>query len=388
MNNIFGNRPVFGDDFYGRDKFVRHLQGILLSRNSFLLLGLRRTGKSSVLAEVNWQIGREEPEIILLNLNCQTLEGIQDFYKQLYLTLPKTWKDKFRSILKDSKRFPGKVIDFITDHVEEVNVGDWGSVKFRNEVISYAEGIKEELSKFFKSQKAHIILFIDELPFLFENIELKNSAASKTEIEMVLTTLRSWREIGISQAICGSLNLHLQLESIGISRKLLAGVSTQNLPKFTIEETKGMLQKLAGSDDIELSGGHLDRIISLHPDCIPQFLQYFYFNLKTHWDGTMEGVDLIFNKYVYPGIVRDFEYQFNERFARIAEADIPIVKKLFDLIYNQPLITESEMLNAIRDEGVYRILLLLASQEFIVMDENQRYDFSFEIVRNWWKKKN
>ena len=220
------------------------------------------------------------------------------------------------------------------------------------------------------------------------NIELKNSVASKTEIEMVLTTLRSWREIGISQAICGSLNLHLQLESIGISRKLLAGVSTQNLPKFTIEETKGMLQKLAGSDDIELSGGHLDRIISLHPDCIPQFLQYFYFNLKTHWDGTMEGVDLIFNKYVYPGIVRDFEYQFNERFARIAEADIPIVKKLFDLIYNQPLITESEMLNAIRDEGVYRILLLLASQEFIVIDENQRYDFSFEIVRNWWKKKN
>ena len=51
MKNIFGNQPVSGENFYGREKFVRLLVGILTSGNSFLLLGLRRIGKSSTITE-------------------------------------------------------------------------------------------------------------------------------------------------------------------------------------------------------------------------------------------------------------------------------------------------------------------------------------------------
>ncbi len=388
MNNIFGNQPVSGDDFFGRNDFIKHIKGILLEKNSFLLLGLRRTGKSSALREVVRQIKIENSEIVVIELNCQTYESIQDFYKNIYLALPKTWKDTMREALKETKRIPTKLIDFITDHIQEVDLPYVGSVKLRNDAISYSNPIKEELTGFFKKEASHIILIIDELPFLFENIAQKENAATKLEIEMILSTLRSWRDIGISEAICGSLNLHLQLENLGISRKILGGVNTQNLPKFTINEAKGLLDKLSQSDHIIFTETQKDKIIELVPDCIPQFLQAFYFSLKTHWQGETEEIKVIFDKYVYPVIVQDFEYQFNERFAKLPPEHLPLAKNILEKIEQYPNISEADLIKSIEDAHVYGVLLLLSNQEFIVMNEHQCYDFSFLIVRNWWKKKN
>jgi hypothetical protein len=388
MNNIFGNQAVSGDDFFGRENFIKHLKGILLSLNSFLLLGLRRTGKSSCLKEVVRQIRLEKPEIVVIEINCQTYESIQHFYKNIYLALPKTWRGLMRSALIKTKRFPTKLVDFITDHIEEVDLPYVGSVKLRNDAISYAIPLKEELTDFFKNQNTHIILIIDELPFLFENIAQKSSNTTKLEIEMILTTLRSWRDIGISESICGSLNLHLQLQTLGISRKLLGGVTTQNLPKYTVNEAKGLLEKLAQSGGITLTEADKNKIIDLMPDCIPQFLQSFFFSLKTHWNGDTEDIKSIFDKYVYPVIIQDFEYQFNERFANLPQKDKVVAKKILHGIEKKPNISEAELLKSIKEQNAYSVLLLLSDQEFIVMNENQCFDFSFIIVRNWWKKKN
>lgn len=388
MNNIFGNQAVSGDDFFGRKDFIKHIKGILIEKNSFLLLGLRRTGKSSALKEVMRLIKLEKPDIVIIDLNCQTYESIQDFYKNIYLALPKTWKGKMREALKATKRIPLKFIDFITDHIEAVDLPYIGSVKLRNDAITYANPIKEELTAFFKKQEKHIILIIDELPFLFENISKQGNEATKLEIEMILTTLRSWRDIGISEAICGSLNLHLQLNALGISRKLLGGVNTQNLPKFTIDEAKGLIKKLAQSDKIEFTESDLDTIVELLPDCIPQFLQLFYFSLKTHWKGEAENIKPIFDKYVYKVIVEDFEYQFDERFANLPEEYISGAKKILNHIAKYPNVSEASLLKAVKGDALYKLLPELSNQEFIVMDTKQCFDFSFIIVRNWWKKKN
>ncbi len=115
MRNIYGSGPVFGDDFYGRDEFVKQLIGILLSGNSFLLLGLRRIGKSSTVKEAIYQIKAQNKKIITIDLNCQTYKSIGDFYKNLNLALPLSWRQQLRKALKESKRIPTKLIDFITD---------------------------------------------------------------------------------------------------------------------------------------------------------------------------------------------------------------------------------------------------------------------------------
>ena len=198
--------------------------------------------------------------------------------------------------------------------------------------------------------------------------------------------MRSWRNIGVSQAICGSLNLHSQLQNLGISQKLLGGVMTQTLPKFTTNEAKTMMQQLS-AEHLPLKDVDLDEIIHLMPDCIPQFLRYFVFSLNTHWNGEKEGIKTIYDKYVYPNVVKDFEYQFNERFASLSSEYIVMAKKILTLIHKKPSLTEAELLKAIKDENAYSVLLILDNHEFIIIDENNQIDFSFEIVRNWWHKK-
>lgn len=388
MNNIFGNQAVSGDDFFGRDEIVKHLKGILTAKNSFLLLGLRRTGKSSTIKEAIRRIRAEKNKIEIIELNCQTYESIQDFYKNLHLALPKNWRDKVREALREGKRIPKKLIDFITDHIEELDLPYIGSVKLRNDALSYANTIKEELTAFFKKQELHIILVIDELPFLFEHIAQQNNEATKLEIEMILSTLRSWRDIGISQAICGSLNLHIQLEHLGISRKLLGGVTTQTLPNYTREESTGLLKALAKTDSVALEDGHIGEMLTLIPDHIPQFLQYFYFSLKTHGSNKLDNIKAIYDSYVYPEIVKDFEYQFNDRFAALPKSDVPIAIEILKKIENTPNIPESVLLTSVKGKNPYAVLLTLTNQEFITADEHQCYNFSFNIIRNWWQKKN
>lgn len=386
MDNIFGNQPVSGDDFFGREDFVKHLKGILISKNSFLLLGLRRTGKSSVLEEIVRLIGIENPKTIVINLNCQTYESIHDLYKNIYLSLPHTWRSNMRDFMQKAQSIPKKLIDVITDHVEEVDIPYIGSVKLRNDALAYSNPLKELLTRFFDEQNQHIVIILDEMPFLFENIAEANKESTKLEIEAVLTTLRSWRNIGVSQAICGSLNLHSQLQNLGISQKLLGGVMTQTLSKFTTNEAKTMMQQLS-AEHLPLKNADIDEIIHLMPDCIPQFLRYFVFSLNTHWNGEKEGIKTIYDKYVYPNVVKDFEYQFNERFASLSSEYIILAKKILTLIHKKPSLTEAELLKAIKDENAYSVLLILDNHEFIIIDENNQIDFSFEIVRHWWRKK-
>jgi DNA polymerase III delta prime subunit len=388
MNNIFGNQAVSGEDFFGREEIVKHLKGILTTKNSFLLLGLRRIGKSSAIKEAIRKIKEENKQIEIIELNCQTYESIQDFYKNLHLALPKTWRDKVRDALKASKRIPTKLIDFITDHIEEIDVPSIGSVKLRNDTLSYANIFKEELTAFFKKQGQHIVLVIDELPFLFEHIAQNENETTKLEIEMILSTLRSWRDIGISQAICGSLNLHIQLEQLDISRKLLGGVITQTLPRYSKEESKGLLKALAITDKLPLEEKHIAEILNLIPDWIPQFLQYFYFSIKIHGSIDLSNIEAVYEKYVYPEIVRDFVYQFNDRFAALNKTDLQITIKILNKILLKPNISETELLKDIKGENPYTVLLTLTNQDFIVVNEHQCYDFSFNLIRNWWLKKN
>lgn len=387
MKNVFGNQPVFGENFFGRDKFVRLLVGILKSGNSFLLLGLRRIGKSSTITETLRRIKESEKETEIISINCQTYISIEDFYKNLYLALPKTWQSQFRNLLKESKKIPTKIIDVITDHVEEINVSEIGSIKLRNDVINYANPLKDEITSFFKKQEKSIILFIDELPFLFEAIDNDKDGNSLVEITAILTSLRDWRESGVALAICGSLNLHLQLETLGISKKLLAGLNSQQLPRYTEEEARGLLLALTKSYKINLSIDQIDLMLKQIPDYIPQYLQLYFSSVKTFIEDDDFDIVDIYTKYVYPTMVIDFEYQFDERLAKFTNEERQIAKKMMNLIAKKVEIHESELLKKVSEENGYLMTLKLLNHEFLIKDEKQNYSFSLELLKKWWLKK-
>lgn len=387
MDNLFGNNPVSGDNFYGRQKFVNQLVNLLIKGNSFLLLGLRRIGKSSVIEEIKRRIIAEN-EIEIVYLNCQTYRGIEDFYKELFLSLPKDLGERLSGYLSSTKKIPKKIIDVVSDHIEEVKISGSG-VKFRNDILDYANPLRIEISNFFSKEKKRIVILIDELPFMFETISKSNNENEVLEIESVLTTLRDWRNSKVAMAVCGSLNLHQQLEELNISRKLLAGLVTKRLPAFTKDEAKGLLQTLGKSYQLNLSDEVIEGILKQLPDFVPHFIQYFFHVIQCY-EGELNAdvIEELYKEEVYPHLLNDFIYQFQERLKAFKGPDFETARKLLAYIAkNQPAST-NDVLENIKAANTYAILIKLMDYEFITMDSNLKYGFSLNVLKNWWENFN
>lgn len=387
MENIAGNNPVSGENFFGREKFVRHLFSLLKKGNSFLLLGIRRTGKSSVIEEIKRRI-INEGEIEIVYLNCQSYKGIEELYKELFLSLPRDLGERLSRYLSGTKKIPKQIIDVISDHIEEVKVAGTG-VKLRNAIIDYADPLRIEISKFFSKEKKRIILLIDELPFLIEKISQSDKENILDEIESILITLRDWRNAKIAMAVCGSLNLHQQLEELGISRKLLAGLITQRLPTFTKEEAKGLMQKLNESYQVNLGVEIIEQMILLLPDYVPYFIQYF-FHVVQIYEGqlTADVIEELYKEEVYQRLDDDFIYQFQERLKAFKGNDQTTARNILAYIAKQQPVHTNDILENIKATNTYEILIKLRVHEFITTNSDLKYHFTLNVIKNEWENLN
>lgn len=387
MDNLFGNNPVSGKNFYGRQKYVNQLVSLLTKGNSFLLLGLRRIGKSSVIQEIKRRI-IEEDEIEVVYLNCQTYRGIEDFYKELFLSLPRDLRGRLSQYLNKTKRIPKKIIDVISDHVEEVKIAGSG-IKLRNDILDYADPIRIEISKFFAKEKKRIVIFIDELPLMFETISKSKKENLVLEIESVLITLRDWRNSKISMAVCGSINLHQQLEELGISRKLLAGLVSQKLPAFTKEEAEGLLKALGENHLPNMGNEIVEEMLIQLLDYVPNFLQYFFHCVQSYEsDLSVEVIEDIYKEAVYPHLLVDFIYQFQDRLKAFKGVDHTTARNILTYISKNQPSSNNEILENVEANNTYEILIRLMDYEFVIMDRDLKYSFSLNVLKNWWREFN
>lgn len=380
MKNTVGS-PVSGENFRNREKDLRKAVRHLKNGNSFLILGIRRTGKSSFLQQTSYLLQTGNEENICIEVNCQTFTGILDFYKGIYDEMPKSMQTKLRKFLSDSKKLPQKLVDFITDIFDSVEI--LGSkVNFHDKLRNYSKPFEELVTSFFKSSK-NIYLFLDELPFLFENI---NDKTNKTgEITQILTTIRSWRHAGLPMGITGSLNLHQQLKHLGISRKLLAGLNTIELLPFTYQESKSFIKELLENDKYEWWTDEItEKLLDLLQDYIPYFLQYAYFHIGINECKTTDEVEDAFHNDIMTGLFKDFIYQFDERLTVFKEDELKIAMSVLDFIAMNDNVDIIKLQEKFRKKFNYEILVKLIDHEFIKLSGMQEYSFTLNIIRNWW----
>ena len=92
-------------------------------------------------------------------------------FTKTYISLCHTpGEARCETICKGTKTFQ-KLIDVITDHVEEIDLPYLGSVKLRNVALSYTNPLKELLTQFLLSKNKHIIMVLDELPFYLKILQ-------------------------------------------------------------------------------------------------------------------------------------------------------------------------------------------------------------------------
>ncbi|MCD4794579.1 MAG: hypothetical protein K8R54_15190 [Bacteroidales bacterium] len=380
MKNTVGP-PVSGENFRNREKRLRKALRYLKNGNSFLILGIRRTGKSSFLQHTAYLLRKESEKDICIELDCQTFNSILDFYKGLYNEMPKSMQTMFKKFLSESKQLPKKLVDFITDIFDSVEI--LGSkVNFQDKLMNYSKPFEELVAAFFKKKK-NVYLFLDELPFFFENIKAKTNKTD--EITQILTNIRSWRHAGLPIGITGSLNLHQQLESLGISRKLLAGLNTIELSQFTYEESKSFINELLVNDKYKWWTDEItEKLLELLPDFIPYFLQFSYNEVAVYECKNKKEVEEVFHNEIMPGLFKDFTYQFDERLTVFKGNDLKTAMSLLDFIAINEDVNIIKLQEKFGRKFNYEILIKLIDYEYIKLSGNQEYSFTLKIIRNWW----
>ena len=380
MKNILGP-PVFGENFKYRDKNLRKALRLLRNRNSFLILGIRRTGKSSFLRQSAYLLRKENSDHICIELDCQTFNNLLDFYKGLYNEMPKGLKTKFKKFLSDSKQLPKKLIDGITDIFDSIEVLD-SKIDFQDKLMNYSKPFEDLVTTFFKDNP-NVFLFLDELPFFFKN--LGDDPKNVVEISQILTNLRSWRHAGLAMGITGSLNLHQQLEHLGISRKLLAGLNTLELDPLTYTESKAFIEELVAEDKYKWWTPEVtEKILDLIPDYIPYFLQYTYNDIAVNECRTANEVEEVYHNETMSGLFKDFTYQFDERLKIFEGERLESAMLILDTIALQEDIKLKELQDKVAASFNYETLMKLIDYEFIKLSGLQEYSYSLQIIKNWW----
>jgi uncharacterized protein len=202
MQNITGN-PVDGDDFFGREEELKQLRGAVAAGNHVLLVGPRRVGKSSLVAELARQLSKDGWTTITVDVQhtadeAAFLHEIHEAIRRTGVKLPLHAKatDAIQRFLKASrvtKVTLAKTTVELSDSPE-----DWESA---------ATSLKSLISALPENNR-QVLIAIDELPIFLT--KLLGSDGGPTRVRAILDWLRSVRQASGSKLpwiLCGSIGL-------------------------------------------------------------------------------------------------------------------------------------------------------------------------------------
>lgn len=362
---------VYGDDFIGREKEIKEATYFLEQGNSIALFGLRRIGKSSMLKQLKSIF--DDKKYSTIEIDCQILETKESFLMEVFKKLPN--KNKFFELLKN---IPKPIIDKFKINLENLEV----DISFKKQITDYLDDISNALEKAMNDDKK-IILFLDELPYFFEN--MKENGCDTNDIKKILTILRHWRNSGVCMLICGSIQIDYFLDNLEISRKLLSGLKTINIGVFDKDESFKLLDELAKSNDIKIPDDKKEEFLKLISDSTPFFIQNYFAQYILEKPQNEKEMEALYINKVFPDIEKEFLNQFDERFSVFDKKEKAFVEKIFNMISASSSINIRDIKIKINDFQEKTFLKLL-TQEFIIKQNNE-ISFSFNIVKNWWEKK-
>ncbi len=274
MRNITGS-PVEGDDFFGRDEELATLRRTVEDGNHVLLLGPRRIGKSSLVAELARQLTADGWAVVKVDVQdaadqAAFLIAIQQGLVHAGIQMPLMAKvttaiDHFRHFLRGTK------------------VGVAGAELEVSDAMASWEHAAGSLKGLIASQAAEgrrVLITLDELP-IFLNKLLHEGGLD--QVRQVLDWLRSVRQAcgtRLPWILCGSIGL----DSF-VDRHRLSGcineLSPQPVGAFDDDTALRLLNRLAetGRYSMALSKEVAQAIIARVGWAVPFYLQLLFHTL-------------------------------------------------------------------------------------------------------------
>lgn len=252
-----------GDDFFeGRKQYITELSKIIKT-NDILLVGPRRTGKTSLIKEYILQ--EKLSKGLCLYLNLEDCKGLYEFYVRvirelLNLTdkmgLLQAQTSQFikESCNKLSQIFKGK-IKFPTDGLG-TNIESSIEVAIPTFDSATIIELQQELNQILMNLKCPITIVLDEFPEVIFKFP-ENTRVEETK--QLLSGLRAIRQkLSVDQIkthrviIAGSINLENTLNAMGLG-DTINDLTPLKIPNLTPEDGCHLLFNLANGADFQFA---------------------------------------------------------------------------------------------------------------------------------------
>jgi len=111
------SRPVTGSRFFGRQSQIKKIRGH--PKTNYLIIGIRRIGKSSLLREVERLLNLDDPpgenECRRLYVDCSVLTTPEEFYREIVAQLSPSDMKRLLGRPNQSLRFQSQMFDYLAD---------------------------------------------------------------------------------------------------------------------------------------------------------------------------------------------------------------------------------------------------------------------------------
>lgn len=369
------------------------ISSLLLAGNCVSLFGLRRIGKSSVLAGLEDLL--REGGAVPVALSLQGAHRIEALVGKLVDACEKEKQtnlvDKIRDIyIGTTLRAPAAVRAAYRLFASGRETDE--SVAGAADVLSYLELALGPLGDRLREHDKRVVLILDELPFFCEDLNAQGGAQPR-HITALITELRRWRDMGLTMLLSGSIGFHRLERNLGIDPNMFADFTHMQVPPLDGSEAEMMVLALAkGCRFAFWTEAHTAAVVAAPPAAYPSFFQSIFLALQlaaARNPLSVEDVAAIAVKTTDKQLENNFFPQFNRRLEYYEAAEQETAMKLFRIVAERQGRVEAKDLASIFGEEWTlprrtKLLSALVQDDFLCKLDDKSIAFATPMVAAWW----
>ncbi|HEX8710019.1 MAG TPA: hypothetical protein VF723_17390 [Pyrinomonadaceae bacterium] len=384
--------PVRGDDFYGRDAFIRMVRE-KLEAGHVLLVSPRRFGKTSVMYRL---IDEPWEDFVLVHADLEHLVEPADLIALLVVQLAKD--ARLSKTATGLSYFPKPLWSRFRETFEEIDLLKL-RIKLREKLRTRWQEDGEELFERVAAAPHQVIFILDEFPMMIDR--MAQSDAGRQEAKIMLRWLRKLRQSpdlkNVRFLVAGSIGIGQVLNALGE----IASINDFEqlwLEPFPQEVAMAFLDELARTHKLPLSRPSKRKMLELIGTAVPYFVQIIFSEVaKAHMqDGramTPGRVEQLYREKVLGVDCKTYFDHYYGRLRNHGPQDEKALKRLLRELAVTGWLTRDACYQLYRQETrsrgemeKFNCLMSFLENDFYVRFDavTRRYEFASKLLRDWW----
>jgi uncharacterized protein len=386
---------VRGNDFFGRDGFVRQVSEKLREGTHVLLAAPRRFGKTSIMYRL---IDKPLWDYYVVQVDLEGLDHPAELVVRLLESVAKV--NRLTNLVAGMGATAEKLASLVKSSAAEIEVFKF-RVKLRDET---AKDWREHLSSLMyriASADQPVVFFLDELPMLLER--LCRSEEGKKEAIDLMRWLRALRQApnmhSLRFVLAGSIGIERILNNMGEIASIndFERMKLEPFPRMVAEQ---FLDSLAASYQFPLDPESRNEMLELIGPGVPYFLQVLFSELRKTCEEEKTSVSTSLVQSVYRDKVlgENCKTYFDHYYSRFRLYYQPHLERAAKCILRE--LASAGMMSRDACYQLYREAVGKEKEDFdefagMMTDleyefyvafntETRFYQFACKILRDWW----